>query len=284
MRANWGLVLLPPLVLSMILLFGPQIMFLRASFYEDLGIGRLGPDFTFVNYILAFTDSFYYESLLLNFQLSASVTLLSLLVAFPVAYRIARMTSRWAMIVLAAIIVSAFLSVAIKILGMMILFAANGALNRFLLWTGVITDTIGIIGTMPGIIFGLVHLSISFKVLMLFSVIQTVPRSLEEAAEIHGAKRWRVYWRIVIPLSLPGIISVSLLSFNLVMGAFVSALVLGGGKIFTLPVLIQQSLMLFSEFGMSAALSAILMVFVFTINIISVILVTRIHAARLAVT
>ena len=152
MRANWGLVLLPPLVLSMVLLFGPQIMFLRASFYEDLGIGRLGPDFTFVNYILAFTDSFYYESLLLNFQLSASVTLLSLLVAFPVAYRIARMTSRWAMIVLAAIIVSAFLSVAIKILGMMILFAANGALNRFLLWTGVITDTIGIIGTMPGII------------------------------------------------------------------------------------------------------------------------------------
>jgi len=284
MRANWGLVLLPPLVLSMVLLFGPQIMFLRASFYEDLGIGRLGPDFTFVNYILAFTDSFYYESLLLNFQLSASVTLLSLLVAFPVAYRIARMTSRWAMIVLAAIIVSAFLSVAIKILGMMILFAANGALNRFLLWTGVITDTIGIIGTMPGIIFGLVHLSISFKVLMLFSVIQTVPRSLEEAAEIHGAKRWRVYWRVVIPLSLPGIISVSLLSFNLVMGAFVSALVLGGGKIFTLPVLIQQSLMLFSEFGMSAALSAILMVFVFTINIISVILVTRIHAARLAVT
>ena len=283
MKANWGLVLLPPLVLSMLLLFGPQIMFLRASFFEDLGIGRLGPDFTLMNYVLAFTDSFYYESLILNFQLSASITLLGLFVAYPVAYRIARMPSRWAMIVLAAIIVSAFLSVAIKILGMMILFAANGALNRFLLWTGLIQDTIGIIGTIPGVIFGLVHLSISFKVLMLFSVIQTVPRSLEEAAEIHGAKRWRVYWRVVIPLSLPGIISVSLLAFNLTMGAFVSALVLGGGKIFTLPVLIQQSLMQHAEYGMSAALSALLMVFVFAVNIISVILVTRVHAARLAV-
>ena len=72
MRANWGLVLLPPLVLSMILLFGPQIMFWRASFFEDLGIGRLGPDFTFMNYILAFTDSFYYESLILNFLLDLS--------------------------------------------------------------------------------------------------------------------------------------------------------------------------------------------------------------------
>ena len=284
MRANWGLVLLPPFVFSMLLLFGPQIMFLRTSFFEDLGIGRLGPDLTFMNYLLAFTDSFYHKSLILNFNLSASVTLLTLVVAFPVAYRIARMTPRWAMIVLAAITVSAFLSVAIKILGMIILFAANGALNRFLLWIGVIQDTIGIIGTIPGVIFGLTHLGISFMTLMLFSVIQTVPRSLEEAAEIHGAKRWRVYWRVIIPLSLPGIVSTSLLLFNFFMGAFASVLVLGGGKIFTLPVVIQQSLVQHSEFGMSAALSALLMVFVFTVNIISVFLVTRIQAARLAVT
>ena len=133
-------------------------------------------------------------------------------------------------------------------------------------------------------IFGLTHLGISFMVLMLFSVIQTVPRSLEEAAQIHGATRWRVYWRIVIPLSLPGIVSTSLLLFNIIMGAFVSALVLGGGKVFTLPVLIQQSLMLHAEYGMSATLSAVLLVFVFVVNIISVFLVTRIHAARGAVT
>ncbi len=284
MKANWGLVLIPPLIVSMVLLVVPQAMFLRASFFEDLGLGRSGTDFTWMNYVLAFTDSFYYESLILNFNLSITVTFLTLFVCFPVAYKIARMTPRWAMIVLAAIVVASFLSVAIKILGMMIMFAANGFLNRFLLWTGIISDTIGIIGTIPGVIFGLTHLGISFMTLMLFSVIQTVPRSLEEAAEIHGAKRWRVYWRVVIPLSLPGIVSTSLLLFNIFMGAFVSALVLGGGKIFTLPVLIEQSLMLHSEYGMSAALSALLLVFVFVVNIVSVILVTRIHAARLAVT
>jgi len=284
MKANWGLVLLPPGVVCLVLLVLPQVLFLRASFFEDLGIGRLGTDPNLGNYVLAFTDSFYYDSLTLNFLLAVAVVGLTLLVAFPVAYRIARMPPRWAMIVLAVIVVSAFVSVAIKVLGLMILFAANGALNRILLWTGIIGDTIGIIGTIPGVIFGLTHLGISFMVLMLFSVIQTVPRGLEEAAQIHGATRWRVYWRIVIPLSLPGIISTSLLLFNIIMGAFVSALVLGGGKVFTLPVLIQQSLMLHAEYGMSATLSALLLVFVFVVNIISVFLVTRIHAARGAVT
>ncbi len=137
---------------------------------------------------------------------------------------------------------------------------------------------------MPGVILGMTHLGISFMVLMLFSVIQTVPRSLEEEAEIHGASRWRVHWRVVIPLSLPGLVSTSLLLFNIIMGAFVSALVLGGGKIMTLPVLIQQSLMIHLEYGMSATLSALLLVFVLTINILSVFLVTRIRAAKLAVT
>ena len=284
MRANWGLVLLPPAAVCLVLLILPQAIFLRASFFEDLGIGRLGSDANLGNYVLAFTDSFYYDSLTLNFLLSLAVVSLTLVVAFPVAYRIVRMPPRWAMIILAVIVVSAFISVAIKVLGLMILFAANGALNRILLWTGIVSDTIGIIGTIPGVIFGLTHLGISFMVLMLFSVIQTVPRSLEEAAQIHGASRWRVYWRVVIPLSLPGIVSTSLLLFNIIMGAFVSALILGGGKIFTLPVLIQQSLMLHAEYGMSATLSALLLVFVFAVNIVSVVLVTRIHAARGAVT
>ena len=149
---------------------------------------------------------------------------------------------------------------------------------------GIIGERFAVIGTMPGVIVGLTHLGISFMVLMLFSVIQTVPRYLEEAAEIHGAKRWRVYWRVIIPLSLPGLISTSLLLFNIIMGAFVSALILGGGKILTLPVLIQQSLLVHVEYGMSATLSALLLIFVLSINILSIYLVTRVRAARLAVT
>ena len=127
----------------------PPSHFPARQLFEDLGIGRLGTEFNLGNYLLAFTDSFYYDSLRLNFLLAVAVVSLTLVVAFPVAYRIARMPPRWAMIVLAVIVVSAFVSVAIKVLGLMILFAANGALNRILLWAGIIGDTIGIIGTIP---------------------------------------------------------------------------------------------------------------------------------------
>jgi putative spermidine/putrescine transport system permease protein len=284
LRANWGLILVPSFLLGMVMLIFPQVVFLRSSFFEDVGLGLLGDAFSFANYVIAFSDPYYTDALKLNLMLSTTVVFLTLMVSFPVAYTIARMTPKWAMIILAAIIVSAFVSVAIKILGIIILFGGDGAVVKTLKAFGIIGDGFKVIGTMPGVIVGLTHLGISFMVLMLFSVIQTVPRSFEEAAEIHGAVRWRVYWRVIIPLSLPGLVSTSLLLFNIIMGAFVSALVLGGGKILTFPVLIQQSLLVHVEYGMSATLSSMLLMFVLVINLVSVFLVTRIRAARLAVT
>ena len=119
--------------------------------------------------------------------------------------------------------------------------------------------------------------------LVLFSMVQTIPRSLEEAAQIHGASRGRVFRRVVIPLCLPGLIGGSLMVFNLSMGAFTSAALLGGGKVLTLPVLIQRSIILETRYGMGAALSATLLVAVFLINLLSVALVARARGAgRLA--
>jgi putative spermidine/putrescine transport system permease protein len=283
-RANWGLILVPSFLIGMVMLIFPQVIFVRSSFFEDIGLGLLGDSFNFSNYIMAFTDPYYMDALKLNLTLSTTVVFLTISVSFPVAYTMARMKPKMAMIILASIVVSAFVSVAIKVLGIIILFAHDGLLVQTLKSIGIIGDSFTVIGTMPGVIIGMTHLGISFMVLMLFSVIQTVPRSLEEAAEIHGAVRWRVYWRVIVPLSLPGLISTSLLLFNIIMGAFVSALVLGGGKILTFPVLIQQSLLTHVEYGMSAALSSLLLLYVVVINIISVFLVTRIRAARLAVT
>ena len=118
----------------------------------------------------------------------------------------------------------------------------------------------------------------------LFSVIQTIPRSLEEAARIHGASRWRTMWRVVIPLSLPGIVNGSLIVFNLSMGAFVSAALLGGGKVLTLPpVVIERTIVLETTYAMGGTLSAILLGTVLLINAVSVLLVRRLRAARLVV-
>jgi putative spermidine/putrescine transport system permease protein len=283
MKARWNLVMLPSLVLSFLLLFGTQFVFLRAGFFEDLGLGMVGTEFQIDNYVTVFLDSFYLRSLALNFYLSATVVVLTLLCAYPVAYVIARMESRWALFLLAAIVISSFITVVIKALGLIIIFGTDGPLNSLLLGLGLMERPIKIIGTFAGVVIGLMHYVLGFMVLLLFSVIQTIPRSLEEAGQIHGASRLRIFWRIVIPLSLPGIVTGSLIVFNLCMGAFVSAALLGGGKVLTLPVVIERTIVLDNQYAMGGTLSAILLFAVLLINIASVLMVRRLRAARLVV-
>ena len=283
MNARWNLVLLPSAVVMLVLLFGTQFVFLRAGFYEDLGLGLVGDTLRIDNYVAAFRDSFYLDALWLTIYLSAVVVACSLVVAYPAAYAIARMRSNRAMIVLAAIMVSSFVTVVIKVLGLIIIFGADGPINSLLNALGIADSPVRIVGTLAGVVIGLMHYVLGFLVLLLFSVIQTIPRSLEEAAQIHGASRWRTMWRVVIPLSLPGIVSGSLIVFNLSMGAFVSATLLGAGRVLTLPVVIERTLVLQTEYGMGSTLSAILLGSVLIINIVSVLLVRRMRGARLVV-
>jgi putative spermidine/putrescine transport system permease protein len=148
----------------------------------------------------------------------------------------------------------------------------------------VIEQPLTIYGSITGVVIGMLQFTLPFMILILFSVIQTIPRSLEDAAEIHGASRWRVMWRVVFPLSLPGVVGGTLIVFNLAMGAFTSAALLGGGRVLTLPVLIQQTVIADAKYAMGATLSAILLMIVLLINLLSVFLVQRLRAARLGVT
>jgi putative spermidine/putrescine transport system permease protein len=135
-------------------------------------------------------------------------------------------------------------------------------------------------GRSSGVVIGLIHFTMGFAVMLLYGVLRTIPRSLEEAAQIHGSNRLRVFTRVIIPLALPGIIVTSLIVFNLCMGAFTSAALIGGGKIYTLPVLIQQTVILETRYAMAAAISAVLLAVTLLINLVSVLLVGRLKAAR----
>ncbi|MFY7962092.1 MAG: ABC transporter permease [Elsteraceae bacterium] len=277
MKARWHLALIPSLILSLFLLLASQIAFLRGSFFKDLRLGRLGVDLTLENYVRFFTDSLYVDSLLLTVRLSATVALLTLLIGYPIAYILARANGRWALLALASIVAASFITIVIKVLGLIIIFSSGGALNRFLLWTGIVSQPVSIMGQPSGVVVGLMHFTMGFAVLLLYGVIRTIPKSLEEAAEIHGAPRWRVFLRVVLPLSLPGIVVTLLIVFNLCMGAFTSAALIGGGKVLTLPVLIQQTVILQTRYAMGATVSAVLMTMTLLINGLSLLLMARLE-------
>lgn len=280
MKARWGLFLIPPFVVTFILMAGSQYVFIKGSFYRDLGLGRIGDTLELANYVKFFSDSFYLHTLWLTIEVSALATIFTLIMGYPVAYVIARMRSRFAMIMLATIVISTFITIVIKVFGLIIIFAADGWLNRFLVGSGILDQPFTIIGSETGVVVGLMHFSLGFGVLLLYSVVQTIPRSLEEAARVHGASRIKTFWRVVIPLSLPGITIGGLMIFNMCMGAFTSAALLGGGRVFTLPVLIQRTVIMETKYSMGGTIAAILVISVLLINLLSILILKRMRATR----
>ena len=283
MNARWRYFLVPGLVVTLVLLIASQYVFIKGSFYEDLGLGRIGDELIVDNYVRFFTDIFYLRSLWLTIKVALLATLFTLLLGYPVAYVIARTSSRLAMVMMAAIVISSFISIVIKVFGLMIIFSSNGWINQSLLALGILDRPFTIIGNISGVIVGLIQFSLGFAVLLLYSVIQTIPPSLEDAAQIHGASRARVLWRVVFPLSLPGVIVGALTLFNLNMGAFTSAALLGGGRIFTLPVLIQKTVIFDVKYSMAGTIAAVLLVSVVLINLLSVLLLRRLKTTRWAI-
>jgi len=280
MTLPWSRFLLVPLLLSAALLVASQYVFLSGSVRADLGVGRLGNALTLANYAKLFTDTFYFDSLWLTVKLSGIATIATLIVGLPVAYVLARMRSRWGPVLLATLVAASFVTIVIKVLGLNIIFASNGGLNQFLVGSGLVARPVTLLGTVGGVAVGLMYFTLAFLVMLLYSVVLTIPRSLEEAAQILGASRWRMHWRVVLPLALPGIVASALIVFNLCMGAFTSAALIGAGKILTLPVLIQRTVIFDTRYGMGATLAVVLLVAGLVVNLVSILVVNRMKVAR----
>jgi putative spermidine/putrescine transport system permease protein len=283
MTLRWGLLLIPPFVILFTLTAVSQWVFIESSLYEQKAFGQIGDTLTLENYRAFLTDPFYLRILWITVKLSALATLFTLLLAYPLAYAIARMQSRWASVLIAGVVVATFVTIVIKVFGIQILFAANGAINTALAALGLTDRPYTIMGTQEGVVMGLMHFTIGFGVLVLYSVIQTIPRSVEFAAQIHGAGVVRTFWRVVLPLSLPGLVAAGLMIFNMCMGAFTSAALLGAGRVMTLPVLIQRTVMMETKFAFGGMLAAVLLVLVIAINLASVWLLTRLRTGPQAV-
>jgi putative spermidine/putrescine transport system permease protein len=275
MKLRWNWILVPPLVLSSLLLIVSQAAFLRGSLHRDIGLGRLDPALTLSNFVEIATDEYFTHAFSLSFGVSASATVLTLLMAFPMAYLIARMEGRWSMPLLAAVVASSFVTIVIKVLGLLLIFSSNGPLNKFLTGFGLTDGPVAIVGTLPGVVLGLIYYTFGFAVLLFYSLIVTIPRSLEEAAEIHGASRWQVMRQVVLPLCLPGLAAGTLMIFNVNMGGFSSTALIGAGKVLTVPIVVQRTVLLETSYGMGAAVAAVLLMVVLLINVAAVAVIAR---------
>lgn len=271
----WRALLVAPVTIFALLFLLPQYFFVRMSFHENLGYGRIGDALTLASYARLVGEPLYRQALLRTVGLSLAVTVVGVALGFPVAYALARARGRWVGPLLGLLVVSTFITAVVKDLGLIVLLSDGGVINRALRALALVESPVKLLGTGTGVVIGLVHYTLPLLVLVLYTVIQTIAPSLEEAAVIHGATRRRVLSRVVIPLAMPGLVAAALMVFNLAMGAFTTPVLLGGGRVLTFPVLIQRTVILDVDYPFGASLSTCLFVVVFGLNLLSTALMLR---------
>lgn len=228
-----GLLLaLPVLATVAALIVVPYVNIVIMSFRTPSTTRPYAPGFTVDNYTRALTDSFYLELLGDTIRLAVVITALCLVIAYPAAYHLARTTSRWRGVLYALVLSPLLVGVVIRSFGWIILLANNGLVNQTL--RALDLPALPLMYNEFGVVLALVHVFLPFMVLPLMGAIQGIDPRLEEAARSLGASRAKVFRRVVLPLSMPGVQSGCILVFVLSCGAYVTPALLGAGRVHTL--------------------------------------------------
>ena len=213
-----------------------------------------------VHYQKAITGELYVTVFLETFRIAAVVTLISLLLAYPVAYVMSTASPRWVIVGLVFLMLPFWTSILVRTYAWMILLGRNGVINQALLATGLADKPVALIYNTTGVIIGMVHVLLPYMVFPIYSAMLRVDRDLMRAAEGLGASGWSVFWRIFLPLTLPGVVAGTALVFILSLGFYITPALLGGGKVIMIAVLIEQQVRQFLEWGFASALSVLLLV------------------------
>ena len=190
--------------------------------------GQLSLNINPKNYLYLINDSLYVNAYLSSIKIAVISTLLCLLVGYPMAYAIARMPAATRNIALMLVILPSWTSFLIRIYAWIGILKNNGLLNNFLMWLGVIDQPLAIMHTPIAVYIGIVYAYLPFMVLPLYANLVKLDLRLLEAASDLGARPWKAFLTVTLPLSKAGIIAGSMLVLIPVVGEFVIPEMLGG--------------------------------------------------------
>lgn len=217
-------------------------------------------------------DATHFRIFWTTFEISFLVTALALLLGYPLAYLIAKTRHPGRNTFLMILVLAAMqLDMVIRLYGMMVLLGDRGLINSTLIEAGLISSPLPLMYNTFGVVVGLVQFTLPFMVLSLIGVIRGIDPSLEEAARSLGASRLDAFRRIVLPLSMPGILAGTLLVFALSISSYVVPALMGGWKVVVLPIHIYQQVAELGNWQFGAAIAVVL----FALSLLAVIVYQR---------
>ncbi|MDE1242414.1 spermidine/putrescine ABC transporter permease PotB [Vibrio aestuarianus] len=207
----------------------PNLMIIGTSFLTRDEANLIELTFTLDNYT-RLLDSLYAKVLMHSFYMAIVATLLCLVIGYPFAYIVAKMPAKWRPIMLFLVIVPFWTNSLIRTYGLKIVLGTQGILNQALLGLDIIDKPLRIMYTETAVMIGLVYILLPFMILPLYSAIEKLDGTYIEAARDLGANKLQTLLKVVLPLTMPGIIGGCLLVLLPALGMFYIADLLGGAK------------------------------------------------------
>jgi len=254
------LLTLPAVAIVLALMVAPMAMLLRYSLNIYTPTELMVEAFTPRNYVQAFADPYFRGVLLVTLKVAAATTLLALLAALPAGYTLARMSRRWKMWLTLATILPLMVGNVVRSAGWMALLGNSGLFNALAQWSGLVREPMQLMFNQPAVVGVMVTIVLPLMVMTLASVIEGIPRSVEEAAANLGARPLAVFLRVVLPQAMPGVAAGMSLAFILCMNAYATPVLIGGPRFKMMTPEIYQQFVGLNNWPFGAALAFVLLV------------------------
>jgi ABC-type spermidine/putrescine transport system permease subunit I len=218
--------------------------------------------FTLRFYGELFAEPAYFLALRNTLEISVLVTLLSLLLGYPLAYLMSTTTPRARNLLMALVLVPFWTSILVRTFAWMVILGNNGIINKALIALGIVEQPVRLLFNMIGVQVGMVHVLLPFMVFPLYAVMSRIDPSVTRVARSLGATPGRAFLHVFLPLSLPGIAAGCVLVFLLAIGFYVTPALLGGPGQITLATMIDMMITTFLNWGFAATLGIVLLIVV----------------------
>ena len=253
---NSFLLVMPVLIVLVVFYFYPVLRLFVWSFFD--------PDFTLKHYYHIFEQPLYIKILLRTFKIAFLVTLVSLVLSYPVATFLANAKGK-KQLLMVCVVLPFWTSLLVRTYAWMVLLQSSGLVNRLLKSTGVIEKPLHLMYNTTGVVIGMVHVLIPFMILPIYSVLKGIDKDLKLAAYTLGANPVKTFFKITLPLSLPGVGAGVIFVFVLSLGFFITPSLLGGPKVTMISTLIESQVNTLNNWGFGAAIALVLLLCVVVI-------------------
>ncbi|WP_439241918.1 spermidine/putrescine ABC transporter permease PotB [Lonepinella sp. BR2474] len=234
--------------------FAPNFLVFLVSFLSKDSSNFYALPFTFENYTRLF-EPLYGTVVWNSLYMSGIATILCLVIGYPFAFIMTKIKEKYRPLLMFLLVLPFWTNSLIRIYGMKVFLGVKGILNSLLLSIGIISEPIRILNTEIAVIIGLVYLLLPFMILPLYSAIEKLDLRLLEAAKDLGANGFQRFVKIIIPLTMPGIVSGCLLVLLPAMGMFYVADLLGGAKVLLVGNVIKSEFLISRNWPFGSAIS-----------------------------